>query len=272
LALLLAVAVTGWVMEATRPPRVVEVAVEKQQASATTVEKPQDPAVIVPKEVEIPVLVLTRDLATGSTFTKDNVGMLTSRKAIAKAALPNGYVTNPDDLVGKRLARPIRAEEAFTHADLSGKSPVVIVPGLDVISLELTAKDTAGGFVGPGSRVDVLGSIIVDDHPVAVTLLADVQVLAVNGIQELKGNGLFPDVATVSFAVTEKQALLLTLANACHCKFSLLLRHPDAPPRYRTIAEGQAKIDEVTQLLKRAKPRREPGPELAPTPHEKSAP
>jgi Flp pilus assembly protein CpaB len=85
-------------------------------------------------------------------------------------------------------------------------------------------SNPVAGFVVPGSRVDILASYKEEDQLRALPLLLDVLVLAIDTYAERERT-----VCTVSFAVTQEQALLLMLAKQRGCYFELLLRQPGKP-------------------------------------------
>ncbi len=197
---------------------------------------------------EIPmvdVLVAKKDLTTGTAFTKDNVEELTVVNQIAKTAIPSEakIVLKKEELIGKRLSRATHQGEYFNVADVGIKTQILFEAGQDIMSLPMTAAKAASGFVGPGSRVDILASVVDGQSREVFTLLPDMHVLAVDAEQDLTTKQVFPEMRMVSFAVDQKQALLITLANQRNCNLELLLRHPDAPKRVYNI-------DSTLNLLK----------------------
>lgn len=183
----------------------------------------------------IPLIVAKKDLTTGTAFTKENIEDLTMtadypKNAIPPEALPK-IVTDKQVLIGKRLSRATHANEYFNIADVGNKTQILFEPGKDIMSLPMTAAKAASGFVGPGSRVDIVCSVMEGTKREVLTLLPDMHVLAVDGHQDLTQVQTFPDMRMVSFAVDQKQALLIALANQRNANLELLLRHPDAPKR-----------------------------------------
>lgn len=188
-----------------------------------------------PKVETIDLIVAKKDLTTGTAFTKENIEDLTMvapypKNAIPPEALPK-IVTDKQVLIGKRLSRATHANEYFNVADVGNKTQILFEPGKDIMSLPMTAGKVAGGFVGPGSRVDIVASVMEGTKREVLTLLPDMHVLAVDGHQDLTVAQTFPEMRMVSFAVEQKQALLLALANQRNANLELLLRHPDAPKR-----------------------------------------
>jgi pilus assembly protein CpaB len=188
-----------------------------------------------PKVETIDLVVAKKDLTTGTAFTKENIEDLTMiapypKNAIPPEALPK-IVTDKQLLIGKRLSRATHANEYFNVADVGNKTQILFEPGKDIMSLPMTAGKAAGGFVGPGSRVDIVASVMEGTKREVLTLLPDMHVLAVDGKQDLTEQTTFPEMRMVSFAVEQKQALLIALANQRNANLELLLRHPDAPKR-----------------------------------------
>ena len=75
-----------------------------------------------------------------------------------KAGLPPAYVISPQDLLDKRLSRPVRVEETFNPHDLV-KGGLTLPEGYDMVSIRLDVSQAAGGFVDPGSRVNVSATL-----------------------------------------------------------------------------------------------------------------
>ncbi|MFO0825760.1 MAG: Flp pilus assembly protein CpaB [Gemmataceae bacterium] len=200
----------------------------------------------------VKMLVASKDMTTGTTFTKENVGNYTEYKEFPKNAInPEAKIIgNHEELVGKRLTRATHAGEFFNAADVNNKTQIMFESGKDIMSLPMSAQKAAAGFVGPGARVDIVGSVIEGQRREVFTLLADMHVLAVNNEQDLTQKSVFPDMSMISFAVTEAQAKLIALANQRNCNLELLLRHPDAPRRYPTQKDEQAAYDKTLNLLK----------------------
>jgi Flp pilus assembly protein CpaB len=104
------------------------------------------------------------------------------------------------------------------------KWPGLVLPeGTVVTSLPVNPSHGAG-FIGPGSKVDVVASTWHDNRFVAIPVLADVLVVAV----ETRGapGGGAPEALTVSCAVTRDQSTLLALARERGCTLSPILLAP----------------------------------------------
>jgi Flp pilus assembly protein CpaB len=184
-----------------------------------------------PKVEKVEVLVAKKNLPVGTVFTKQEIPNLVERKPVAKDALPPQFLVSEEDLYDKRLSRSTQKEEVINPSFLSKGGVVTLPDGKDMVSLSMSAVDAAGGFVGPGSKVDVLARLNLGNSLRVFPLLVDMHVLAINThtSYESKNNGAFPDVSMVSLAVTQEEALLLSLAKQRGCHLELLLRHEGKP-------------------------------------------
>jgi pilus assembly protein CpaB len=227
LFLLLAIAITGWVVT-TREP--------------------------APAPETIEVLVAVKDLPMGTVFTRDDLKSAVKLKKLPKDALPPAYIANAEELLDKRLTRPVRAEESFNPHDLS-KDTVPLPDGYERVSIPQGVGCSASGFIGPGSRVDVLAWMRVDGTLKEFPLLVDVLVLAVDTQINTDEQGQFPSFNLVPLAVTQKQALLLALAKERQCALMPVLRLPNKS----TEADKAYDIDKVIKFLNDL-------PEIAPPP------
>jgi Flp pilus assembly protein CpaB len=188
-----------------------------------------------PKVEMVKVLVASKDLAVGTMLTEADYDKMVTTKEVSKESLPPQFATTKEELVGKRLSRPVLKDETFAPGALSKGGIVTLPDGKDMISLPMSAGNGAGGFVGPGSKVDILAGLRLGDELKTFPLLVDMHVLAVNQhVSYDAGKGTFPDMSTVSLAVTQEEALLLTLAKQRGCTLELLLRHNGKPkdPEY----------------------------------------
>ncbi len=202
----------------------------------------------------VEVMVAAKDLPVGTLLTKEDVTntKVIKWKKIPKDLVPPGIVETTDELVDKRLSRAIRAEETINRADITKGGVVTIPPGMKMATVQLAAHQAVAGFVGPGSRVDVLATVRLamesgGQGVIALPILVDMLVLAVNTETTYSKEGVYPQVNTVSFAVTQKQALLIKLAQARSADMSLLLRNPEDP---NTKLDSSYNIDEVINLLR----------------------
>jgi len=230
LSFLLAGAVVAWVFETVAPARARS-----------------------PKMVE--VVVAAKDLNLGTAFTADNIDQLTTTKRVPKAALPKDYVASKQDLIDKRLYRAAHQGESFKVTDVKSQSHLSFVGGRDIMSIPI-GHVPQNVHIGPGCRVDIIAVFVEGPRREVFTLLPDMHVLAVNGA----GDGSEkrdPNYDLMSFAMEEKQAQLIALANQANCSVELMLRHPDSPKREFDYDQTFARVKELVKL---------PEPKLTPKP------
>ncbi|MDB5307632.1 MAG: cpaB [Gemmataceae bacterium] len=174
------------------------------------------------------VIVAAKDLTVGSQLTKEEMKTAVKMKQVPKDGLSPQVVLSEEELLDKRLTRTVRADETFNKADLTKNGVVSIPPGMNMVSLPIGVGSAVAGFVGPGSRVDILASFRLQSKITAMPVLVNMLVLAVDTSTAYPQNGAaFANLSMVSFAVDRKQALLIKLAQARGCDLSLLLRNPD---------------------------------------------
>jgi Flp pilus assembly protein CpaB len=191
----------------------------------------------------VEVVVAAKDLPVGTFLTKEEMKTAVKRKKVPKDGLPPAYVQEESELLDKRLARGIRMEETFNPKDLTKGGVITLPPGMNMVALQIGAGRAAAGFIGPGSRVDILATLRLDNKLKAFPLMVNMLVLAVDTNTAYADNGVFPSISSVSFAVDRRQALLLELAKTRGCDLSLMLRNPD------NKIEEPYSIDSVEALL-----------------------
>jgi pilus assembly protein CpaB len=198
---------------------------------------------------KIDVIVAAKDLTVGKSYTKEELGKVLKRKSVAKDAVPPGIIEAEEELLEKRMVRTIRADEMINKSDLTKGTYVAIPPGMAMVSLPINLQNSVHGFVLPGSKVDVLASVRLNNRVRVMPILVNMLVLAVDShTQPANGQGTFQSLSTVSFAVTNKQALLIQLARARNCEMTLLLRNQEDKTNENDRGYD---IDKVVSLLER---------------------
>src|SRR5947209_4159252 len=110
------------------------------------------------KQVEqVEVVVATKDLPVGTVFTKDDAKNYVKMKKVPKDGLPPAYVTKAEELVDKRLSRPIRAEETINPQDLN--KGIALPEGHDLIAMPVGVSEAVAGLITPGARVDLVATM-----------------------------------------------------------------------------------------------------------------
>jgi pilus assembly protein CpaB len=221
--------VAAWLVVAARPEPVTKVV---ESAPAT-----QD------------VLVAAADLLPAQTLTKENLRW----QSWPQSALNPIYLTRtsrPDaidflagSIIRNRMAagEPIR-EENFTprHA---GYLATVLPAGKRAMAVRISAESTAGGFILPNDRVDVLHSD--GKSPVSHTILSNVRVLAIDQVVDdaNKNDTSKANVIgkTATLELDPSQAEILTAAQAAGT-LSLSLRSAADNDDYRHSTRQAVRI------------------------------
>jgi Flp pilus assembly protein CpaB len=219
-----------------------------------------------PPAEKVMVIVPAKDITVGTMITKEDVanGKMFTHKEFLKDAIPPNIVDSDEQLIDRRVARNYSAGEPIKVEDLKKGAVVTIPPGHQMIAQSFGIPQAVAGFVTPGSRVDVLGTVHLGNKYKAFPVLVNMLILAVdNNTQLPQDKGTFTSLSTVSFAVDQKQALVLQLARSRGCELTLLLRNPNEPV---TDGDKNFKIDDVINRLSDSRDT----PEVTPSDEEKS--
>jgi pilus assembly protein CpaB len=123
-----------------------------------------------------------------------------------------------NDVKGQRLKLTLNEESVVTKEDLLGTDfaslSLLMEKGQRAIALRVNAESVAGGFVLPGSRVDVVSTVTRGSEPVTQTIMQDVLVLAVDGNFTKDPERNYILGTTVTLAVSPDDAQKLSLAGS----------------------------------------------------------
>lgn len=183
------------------------------------------------------VLVAAVDLTAGSTLRPED---LRWQVWPADAANPTfiRYAqspTAPQDYAGMVLRAPMRAGTPLLSDQVgdtaSGFLSAVLTPGMRAVAIPVSAERTAGGFILPNNRVDVLlatGCEAATDGCEtgirARTILRDVRVLAIDQAgqeQPEGGTAMVGKTATLELSPRDAETLVAAEASG---RLSLILR------------------------------------------------
>jgi pilus assembly protein CpaB len=176
-----------------------------------------------------PVLVAATDLSIGLELNREHVRVI----EWPANAVPQGAMSNPDDVVGRGLIMPLIQNEPFSPMKLAPTEagvglPPAIPPGLRAVSVRVNEVIGVAGYVTPGTRVDVIATVNASQQHTDVTskvILTNVQVLASGTkIEQSEGNKPIP-VNVVTLLVNPDESERLTLASN-EGKIQLALRNP----------------------------------------------
>jgi pilus assembly protein CpaB len=177
-----------------------------------------------------PVVVAKNDLPLGTELDQDDVKVVDW----PAGSVPQGAISNPEEVVGRGLVMPMIQNEPILPMKLASKEagaglPPVIPPGLRAMSVRVNDVIGVAGYVLPGTRVDVIGTVNPGEKPTEVTskvILTDVQVLASGTkIEQDVENNKPVAVSVVTLLVTPAESERLTLASG-EGKIQLALRNP----------------------------------------------
>ncbi len=178
-------------------------------------------------------------------------------------ALVDGYITrtaNPDaanDFEGNLVrvsileGEPVRSEKI--SASDQGYLSALLSPGMRAVSVKITAESTAGGFILPEDRVDVLHTVVESGTGgVTRTVVTNVRVLAVdqqivapeaNAVSGAKTATLElgPQQAEIVSAAEATGALSLSLRSSAD-NYELQVVTNDAARTIQIFGRGQSRI------------------------------
>ncbi|HOJ77793.1 MAG TPA: Flp pilus assembly protein CpaB [Bacillota bacterium] len=233
-----------------------------------------------PQVVEVPKVPVVYAKATIPARTVISAEQLEIRQIPEDAVIPDSY-SKIDELVGLVTkaeivqGEPINKNRVLQKGQTMGLS-FVIPPGKRAITISINEVIGVAGFVKPGERVDLIGTIEPKDSgsgSVSWTVIQDVEVLAVaqemgEPVKDEKKDAkkTEPKLATsVTLAVTPLQAQKIALAeekgvlrltlrpllreeelNLLPVSESNLIPGRPTPPRPATPAEPQPQIPKRT--------------------------
>jgi pilus assembly protein CpaB len=169
--------------------------------------------------------VAARDLPLGSVLRTEDIRLLEWPGDV----LPVGYAGSAADLVGRGLMAPVRTNEPLLSTkladrDAGGGLPILIPEGMRAVSVRVDEVIAVAGYVTPGTRVDVLVTLSLDNSAtVTRVILQNVQALTAGQTIEHDAEGKPQTVNVITLLVTPDNAERLTLA-ATQGRIQLALR------------------------------------------------
>lgn len=173
------------------------------------------------------VLVAKRDLSYGVELSDEDIGWIDWPKdaipagALAKSAAPNA----PQDLKSSYVRIPISAGEPVRRERLvkgvtAGLMSTMLASGKRAVAIDVSLNNTAGGFILPNDRVDVLRTFrdaaatqeLGHDVFGSEVVLTNVRVLAMGQTIEKKGAEPVVTGSTATLELDPRQAELIVLA------------------------------------------------------------
>jgi pilus assembly protein CpaB len=148
------------------------------------------------------------------------------------SGLPGGIYSKKSQVLGRGVIIPITRGEFILPSKLAPENagaglPSLIPPGMRAVSVRVNEVVSVAGFVGPGTRVDVLltGTPNGSSEPQTTTVLQNVAVIASGHTLERNASGEAQNTPVITLLASPEDAERLTLASA-EGKIQLSLRNP----------------------------------------------
>ncbi|MDH3271197.1 MAG: Flp pilus assembly protein CpaB [Gemmatimonadota bacterium] len=174
------------------------------------------------------IVVAARDLPAGAIVRREDVETVDW----PGSALPEGVATQAGEVVGRGLITEIKKNEALLDAKLAQKEAgggmsITIPEGMRAVSVEVDEVIGVAGFVLPGTRVDVLVTVMPGNDRSRTTtriILQNIRAIAADQKYQQDVDGEPQYVTVVTLLVSPQQAEELTLA-ATEGRIQLALRN-----------------------------------------------
>jgi len=172
------------------------------------------------------IVVAAKNLDVGTALTPECLKVISWTSVDA----PKGAFTKVADAVGRAVLYPTFEDEPILDAKLapvgSGSGlPSVIPPGMRAVSIRVDEVVAVAGFVGPGTRVDVMLTALSHNEARTKAILENVLVLAAGQKIQPDAQGRAEKVNVVTLLCTSEDAAKVTLG-ASDGHIQLLLRNP----------------------------------------------
>lgn len=174
------------------------------------------------------IVVASRDLPAGSIVRREDVETM----GWPGSTVPEGFATQAGEVVGRGLIVEVRKNEPLlawklAQKEAGGGLPITIPEGMRAVSVEVDEVIGVAGFVLPGTRVDVLVTVMPGNNRTQTTtriILQNIRALAADQKYQQDVEGEPQSVTVVTLLVTPEQAEALTLA-ATEGRIQLALRN-----------------------------------------------
>jgi pilus assembly protein CpaB len=185
-------------------------------------------------------VVASRDLPAGSVIRRDDVKTV----SWPGSSVPQGFATEAGDVVGRGLITEVRQNEPLldwklAQREAGGGLSITIPEGMRAVSVRVDEVVGVAGFVLPGTRVDVLVTVVPTAdrmQTITRTILTNIRTLAADQRYQQDIDGEPRYVTVVTLLVTPEQAETLTLA-ATEGRIQLALRN--ALDSDETVTQGR---------------------------------
>lgn len=177
---------------------------------------------------QLEVLVAAQELKSGMVL-KDPDKQLKKLAVLKSQPLAKGVIEAKDILKAKdKIVKiPIPEGGFVTEQSLTSTAGLLAaVPrGMRAFAIKADISAAVGGWITPGSKVDVIATVRRGSRPVSKPILEDILVLAVDNRDSTNEESkAMANVATVTVAVAPAQATKLALAHDATVQLKLALR------------------------------------------------
>jgi len=188
----------------------------------------EEPVVLEAAAPSRTIVVAARDLEAGAIVRREDVESV----AWPGSAVPEGFTTQVGEVVGRGLIVEVRENEPLlawklARKEAGGGLSITIPEGMRAVSVEVDEVVGVAGFVLPGTRVDVLATVMPGTDRSQTTtrmILQNIRALAADQRYQQEIDGEPQYVTVVTLLVTPAQAEALTLA-ATEGRIQLALRN-----------------------------------------------
>jgi pilus assembly protein CpaB len=174
------------------------------------------------------VVVAADDIQVGARVEERDVHIA----RFPASGLPAGAYAKRSQVLGRGVIIPISRGEFILPSKLAPENagsglPSLIPPGMRAVSVRVTEVISVAGFVGPGTRVDVLltGTPNGSSESQTTTVLQNVAVIASGHTLERSATGEAQNTPVITLLASPEDAERLTLASS-EGKLQLSLRNP----------------------------------------------
>src|ERR1700733_2492694 len=190
----------------------------------------------------IDVVVAADDIQVGGRIEERDVRL----DKFPPASLPSGSYVKRSQVLGRGVIIPISKGEFILPSKLAPENagsglPSLIPPGMRAVSVRVNEVVSVAGFVGPGTRVDILltGTPNGSSESQTTTVLQNVAVIASGQRLERSASGDAQNTPVITLLVSPDDAERLTLASS-EGRIQLALRNP-LDTRQDGVAPANAK-------------------------------
>jgi pilus assembly protein CpaB len=174
------------------------------------------------------VVVAAEDIQVGARIEERDV----RTAKFSGASIPPGAYGKRSQVLGRGVIIPISKGEFILPGKLAPENagsglPSLIPPGMRAVSVRVNEVVSVAGFVGPGTRVDILltGTPNGSSENQTTTVLQNVAVIASGHTLERNASGDAQNTPVITLLTSPEDAERLTLASA-EGKIQLVLRNP----------------------------------------------